>query len=119
MTTRVVVLADGRRVGLGAYVAAWRHVRKAPPGSMIRGAPGSHRADWDSAAVALRQFRTGMHDRINRHLPGYGHGRKWSSDWQRAAIQTAGLVNIPRVRVHWIPRDLAGRLAHRLARADD
>jgi hypothetical protein len=30
----------------------------------------------------VNQFRTGMHDRINRHLPHFGKGRKWKSIYQ-------------------------------------
>jgi hypothetical protein len=33
----------------------------------------------------LGEFRDGVHDRINRHAPGFGAGRKWDSEWQRAA----------------------------------
>jgi len=34
------------------------------------------------AAAILRDLHAGMHDRINRHDPRFGRGRKWSTDYQ-------------------------------------
>lgn len=109
-----VTLASGRRVSLGAYVAAWRTVRRADPNARFRGAPDAWFGEIEPAERILRQFRAGLHSRINRHLPDYGRGRKWSQDWQREALQTAGKVNTPRLIVRWIPADLMPRLSHRL-----
>jgi hypothetical protein len=109
-----VTMGDGRRVPLGAYAAAWRRVLAADPGQLFNGAP----SDWfgipEPAAVILRQFRAGMHARINRHDPEFGIGRKWSTDWQSEAWRTARVVNTPRLRVGWIPVEFRGRLADRL-----
>jgi hypothetical protein len=110
-----VTLASGRRVSLGSYVDAWRTVRAADPAALFHGAP----EDWfripEPAAVILRQFRTGLHARINRHVPGYGRGRKWSTDWQREAWRTARAVNTPRLVVRWVPTEFRARLADRLS----
>ena len=107
---RVVVLPNGRAVRLSAYVAAWRVVLRSPPDMEFKG--------WDHFATPagriLAELRRGLHDRINRHVAGYGHGRKWSDDWQRAAAYTADHVNTPRLIVRWCPPDLRRRLAHRL-----
>lgn len=110
---RYVTLGNGRRVGLASYVAAWRACLAADPAQPIRmdlhGLPGS------TAADVLRQFRDGLHDRINRHIPGYGVGRKWSPDWQREAIHFAAQVNTPRLVVRYLPKDFRGlRFMHRL-----
>jgi hypothetical protein len=110
----LVTLADGRRLPLGSYVASWRRIRDADPEDRFRGAP----SDWFgldySAAEILSEFRAAMHARINRHVPGYGRGRKWSSDWQIEAARTARAVNTPRLVVRWIPSDLRDRLVHRI-----
>jgi len=66
------------------------------------------------ASEILTALRDGMHDRINRHIPKYGEGRKWDHDWQRAAMQCANFVNTPRLIVRWVPQDLKARLAHRI-----
>lgn len=110
MSARVITLPNGRAVGLGAYVRAWRLLLTTRPDADIRG------FTWHAlpAADVLRELRYGLHDRINRHLPGYGRGRKWHHDWQRAASQCARAVNTPRLVVRWAPQDLRARLAHRL-----
>jgi hypothetical protein len=105
-----VVLPNGRRCGLGTYVLAWRTMLKMNPQELVKG--------WghfsEPAGYVLRELRAGMHDRINRHIPGYGRGRKWNADWQRAAGHCANAVNTPRLIVRWVPRDLYARLAHRI-----
>lgn len=120
MTARAVTLGDGRRMPLGAYVSAWRAVLAAPMDCRFKGSPSDPRG-WRgsySRAELLQEFRAGLHDRINRHLPGFGHGRKWSPDWQRSTLHFAGAVNTPRliVRLHGNPaaREFRNRLAHRL-----
>lgn len=109
-----VTLANGRRVTLGAYVAAWRTVRSADPAARYHGAPNSWFGEPEPAETILRQFRAGMHDRINRHLPGFGRGRKWSDQWFFDALRAARDVNTPRLIVRWIPAEFRSRLAHRL-----
>lgn len=113
---RYVVLGNGRRVRLGRYVAAWRQCLALPAETRLAvipdGSPGS-------VGEALRQFRAGMHDRINQSVPGAGAGRKWSQDWQRAMIQAAGAINMPRLVIHWLPADLLVRFGDRVTRHDD
>lgn len=107
-----IVLGDGRRVPMRNYVAGWRKAAELPATVWCDRTPSG----WPgTAGEALREFRAGMHDRINRHLPWYGRGRKWGDDWQRAATITAAHVNTPRVLVRWLPVDLRDRLKHRLA----
>lgn len=113
MSARCIRLGCGRAVTLAAYVKAWERALSMPGESVVLGAPSDSRLP-STAAEALREFRAGLHDRINRHVPSYGNGRKWESDWQRAARYTAALVSRPRAVVDWIPRDLQARLAHRL-----
>jgi hypothetical protein len=55
-----------------------------------------------------------MHDRINRHIPGFGIGRKWDQDWQRQTCHAANLLNMPRVIIDWLPPEYRTRFAHRL-----
>jgi hypothetical protein len=114
MTQRYVTLPNGKPCGLGKYVAAWRTLRAIAPDTQVKGFDHFP----DDAASVLRELRRGLHDRINRHLEGYGKGRKWHHDWQRAAIQTAYAVNTPRLVVRWVPWDLRHRLAHRITRED-
>jgi hypothetical protein len=110
---RYVTLGDGRRISLGHYVRAWRTTLAAPATQRFAGSPCDPLTQCSRDDV-LRDYRDGLHDRINRHIPGYGKGRKWSPDWQRAALQAGHAVNTPRLIVRWVPRDLYARLAHRL-----
>lgn len=113
MTRRAVKLGDGRRIGLGQYVRAWQTALAAPTGTMFAGSPCEPRIPADRETV-LREFRAGLADRINRHIPGHGRGRKWDCDWQRAALQFAHAVNTPRLIVRWAPPDFRDRFAYRL-----
>lgn len=111
---RYVVLPNGRRCSLGVYVASWKtilQIVRETPAASIRGFDHFP----DEAPRVLRALRLGMHDRINRHLPGFGVGRKWDQDWQRAARHCANEVNYPRLVVRWVPADLRARLEHRLS----
>ena len=109
---RYVTLGDGKRVSLGSYVRVWRFALGLPTGTPLS---RDLQDRWPSEReTVVRQFRAGMHDRISRHLPWYGRGRKWCHDWQRAATQCAAAVNTPRLIVRWVPRDLRARLQHRL-----
>jgi hypothetical protein len=108
-------LPNGNRCSVSRYVAAWRALRSMPADTSTKGfdhfpAP---------AGDVLGAMRDGLHDRINRHDPSFGRGRKWSSDWQRAALQTSHAVNTPRLIVRWVPQDLKARLAHRVSAPDD
>ncbi|RWQ35826.1 MAG: hypothetical protein EOS20_17280 [Mesorhizobium sp.] len=108
---RAVTLGDGRKVSLAAYVAAWKKCLALHPSTPVGRCPDG----WDGrASDALAQFRSGMHDRINRHLPHYGKGRKWSSDWQRETMQAAARLNCPRLAIDWLPIHLKERFSHRL-----
>jgi hypothetical protein len=111
VSAHYVTLPNGKRCGLGVYVAAWRTILSLAPDTMLPGFDHFPSAARD----VLRDLRNGMHDRINRHVPGFGKGRKWDQDWQRGAIQCAHAVNTPRLIVRWVPADLRARLSHRLA----
>ncbi len=108
---RYVKLCDGRRIGLGAYVKAWRACLGLPGNTHIgKGVDG-----WgQTASEALSDLRRGMDDRINRHIPGYGKGRKWDSDWFWSAWRAARDVNTPRLVVRYVPMEFRARLAHRI-----
>lgn len=113
MPARYIVLGCSRRIGLGAYVKAWKQCLALSAETWIgRGVDGY----GQNAGEALRDLRRGMHDRINRHLPDYGKGRKWDSDWQRHMTQAAHAVNHPRLIIDWLPAELMTRFAHRLRR---
>lgn len=111
-TKRVIVLPNGRSVTLGEYARSWRELKTLPPESSIRG--------WDhfpaTVSGVLAAIRFGVHDRINRHVPGYGDGRKWDIDWQAQARRCGYAVNTPRliVRKSQVPIELRARLAHRI-----
>ena len=110
--TRAVRIPTGRMVTLGAYCSAWRTVKAMPPRQLVPG--WSHFPE--EAADILGDLRDGMHDRMSRHLPWWGKGRKWEGDWQRAALQCSRRVNAWRVVVRPgdVPHDFRARLAHRI-----
>lgn len=100
---RYVTLADGRTIGLGKYVAAWKACKALPPQTWI----GKDVSGWGQfAGEALADLESGMVDRINRNIPGYGVGRKWSSDWQCQMWRAASDLNTPRLLVRWVPPEL-------------
>lgn len=103
MTKRYITLGDGRTIGLGKYVTAWKACLELPPNTPIgRGING-----WgQTAGEALVDLRRGLEDRINRQIPGYGVGRKWSSDWYFATWNASRQVNNPRLVVRWLPADM-------------
>lgn len=114
---RYVTLGDGRAVGLGNYVKAWKTALSAPADARFKGKP-SDPTGWmggyDRAEV-LREFRDGLHDRINRHIPDYGKGRKWDRDWFWMMWRAARDLNTPRLAIHWLPPELRERFEHRMA----
>jgi hypothetical protein len=107
---RVITLPGGNKCRLGAYVAAWRTIKTLPAETIIP------RWNWhqNDAASVLRSLRAGIHDRINKHVLGYGCGRKWDQNWQVEAGRAARAVNTPRLVVGWVPVEFRARLAHRL-----
>lgn len=111
---RVIGLPNGGQCTLGTYVASWKTLLTMDPGAEVGG------FDYDArkAGYVLSALAEGLHDRINRHDPRYGVGRKWSDTWQADAYRTARMVNTPRLIVRWVPKDLAARLAHRTWKED-
>lgn len=114
MSKNTIVLPNGRRTSVSRYVAAW-HALKAMPASAT--VPGFDHFPAPASDI-LGSMRAGLHDRINRHDVAFGKGRKWDADWQRAALQTAGRVNTPRLIIDWLPPDFKARFAHRLRSYD-
>jgi hypothetical protein len=118
VSARYVTLGNGQRVSLGAYVAGWRTVNAAPDGEEY-----SHGLCQCGPATALEvraEYAEGLHDRINRHIAGFGVGRKWDADWQRYTLQSALRLNTPRliVRAVELPLWLRDRMAHRVTEND-
>jgi hypothetical protein len=118
MSARYVTLGDGRKIGLGRYVAAWKECLNLPPKTHIgRGIDG-----WgQTAAEALRALREGLVDRINRRDPAFGRGRKWHPDWQRAMSNAARDLNYRsagggRLVIRYLPPEVRERFAHRIER---
>lgn len=79
-----IKIAGGRKVSLGSYVMAWRKakaLKKEGKGNMeIAATPCCEYGG--TVDGMLRQISQGVHARINRHIAGYGIGRKWKDDWQ-------------------------------------
>ena len=109
---RVIRTASGT-VTLGAYVKAWREVKAAPAGTEFR----SSLCGWapETRETILSQFQDGLAGRINRHIPGFGVGRKWASEWQHETRYAARQLNCPRLVIRWLPAWLKKRFAQRLA----
>lgn len=108
--THLIQLPNGRRVTVGEYVRSWRALKTLPLNRLV--------ARWDHidtpAGAILAKIAYGVHDRINRHIPWHGRGRKWDEDWQRAMIQASIRLNQPRLIIDWLPQDFTRRFAHRL-----
>lgn len=113
MTTKTIILGNGHRITVASYVKVWRMLKKEPLGRLCK----HSLTGWGVVTVEefLAQYSAVKDARINRHIPGYGKGRKWQDQWQADARQTANLVNSKGLRVSWIPPDLRARLANRTA----
>lgn len=135
MSTRYITIpAVNRRVSLADYIMAWWYVialcQHTPKTELKHGL-----STWwpITAEETRREFRAGMHDRINSMIPvtlrGTDQapkartmkGRKYDSEWQRQAIQTARLVNARRVivRTEQVPTEFRERLKSRLTNAEE
>lgn len=115
MSQRYIMLGCGRRIGLARYVEAWKACLALDPKTWIgRGVDGL----GQNAGEALRDLRRGLHDRINRHIPGFGQGRKWDSDYQRHIGHIANRLNmrciIWQVETRCWPTEWQSRFAHRI-----
>lgn len=94
-TITIVDWNGERRVSLGAYARAWRRVRlDVESGHGDR----TYRRGFGvtgtcTAEEALREFRRGLHDRINRKVPGHGVGRWWNEDVQWELRRLADRIN--------------------------
>jgi hypothetical protein len=112
----VITLPNGKQCTLPKYVQAWKTLATVPEKELITG----FFSFPHTAGAVRRELRRGLHDRINRHLAGYGQGRKWDPQYQTEAMRIALEVNTPRRAVHakscrhW-PRELRARLAHRIS----
>lgn len=112
---RVVTLpAMDTAVPLASYVAGIRAAIAHPGATFKHGLT----TWWPVCGADIRrEFLAGVHDRINRHAPGYGKGRKWSQEWQADTMRAARDLNTPRLVIRRLPRDLRARFGHRLAEA--
>lgn len=115
MSQRYVTLPNGHQCDIGEYLNSWKALKSMAPDREISG--------WSyfptEARDILRELDYGLHDRINRHLPWFGHGRKWSYEWQVEACRAARDLNTPRLAIHWLPAWLKPRFAHRLTSYTD
>lgn len=69
---RVVTLGDGRQTALGTYVRGVRHAIAHPDARFPRGLDG-----WPATGAEIRrQFRQGLHDRINQAVPYLDRGKE-------------------------------------------
>lgn len=113
----VIRLPNGRLCSIPSYVAAWRALKVMRPDSLV----ASFDHFPEPASRVLAALRDGLVDRINKHDPRFGRGRKWSAEWQRGARDVAWRLNGQRIvtRERDCPHELRARLAHRLYRNDE
>lgn len=87
--TRVIGLPNGKQCRLSVYCAAWRTLKTLDPEAEVKG--------WEwypvPARDILRRLHEGLHERINRHDPRHGRGRKWSVAYQIDLRRDARRVN--------------------------
>lgn len=69
---RVITLGDGRQTSLGNYVRGVRYAIDHPDTFFPRGLCG-----WGATGAEIRrQFRSGVHDRINQAVPYVNRGKE-------------------------------------------
>jgi hypothetical protein len=82
-------LPNDKRCSISTYCRAWRTLKTLPPEAEVKG--------WEwypvPARDILRRLHEGLHDRINRHDPRYGRGRKWDQRYQIGQRRDARRVN--------------------------
>lgn len=66
----------------------------------------------------LRWFRERLDVKISSSMPHFEQGRKWNLDYQWEIRRAARELNTPRLAIHWLPKDLKTRFAHRLRREE-
>lgn len=124
---RTVTLPSGQAVTLSAYVRAWNLIRAAAPEVLFTGFDSFDQRRPMAAGQIRRRMLAGLHERISEAIPytlrGLAcsvppRGRKYSSDWQRAARHCAREVNTQRLIVRWVTRDFRERLAHRITEVE-
>lgn len=111
---KTIKLPNGVSVSIASYVAVWKAIKLAPSDLSVNGFEFFPLP----AEQVLREFGKGVSDRINRHIPAYGKGRKWSWIWQTETRRAADQLNHPRLIIHWLPSHLKPRFAHRLWQPD-
>jgi hypothetical protein len=107
---KVIRLPNGKVCTLPTYTRAWKQLKGCDPNAHIAGFGHFPERAHD----VLRALRRGMHDRINRHLPWYGKGRKWDEQWQLDTRRASRDLNHPRLVIHWLPSWLKARFGHRI-----
>ena len=110
MTTPTIRLPNGSYVTAGMYAKAWDILKTEHKASLYAGREKTYSGFFDYPAHApaiLAELRKGLADRINRHDPAYGKGRRWDTDYQAALARDAkmlryfrayGGVGVPRQR---------------------
>lgn len=79
MTTRYVTLGDGKRIALVNYMKIVRCAKESHDEEFLR----SFEAWWTvKGHDIIREFRRGIQRRINRHISGFGYGRKLDPEYQ-------------------------------------
>ena len=122
---RVVYLPGGKYVSLSGYAAAWRTALAAEPGTTFKTG-----FNWypENREDILREFRRGLHDRINRRIDGFpgtlqpastSTSRKLTYEWQIETYRAAQQLNRPRLIIHWLPPWLKTPFQHRMADPSD
>jgi hypothetical protein len=117
---RVVYLPQGRCVTLGNYVHAWRLALTAPDTAVFNKPFAPYP---QTKQEVLREFRFGLHDRINRRIDGFPgtlrplphpDTRKYDYEWQLETYRAAIQLNQPCLIIDWLPPWLKTRFAYRL-----
>lgn len=102
MLILIFTLPNGRRVGHGTYVRAWRALQAMPADALVPG--------WGhfptSAASILGSMRAGVLDRVNRHDCSARRGRKWAPEYQLNLARDACRVNESAQRIRYSGRNL-------------
>jgi hypothetical protein len=115
MRTASLQFPSGLSIDVRAFLRAWQTLRSIPDkdlrGMTLRNF--TERGRGASYVTVKRWMSDQLHARINRHIPAYGCGRKWSDRWQSECTRAARCANNSSQPLARVPKDFAGRLAHR------
>ena len=116
MPKQMIRLGDGGWLPLSQYMTIVRHAFAHPDATFPRSFQSWVSCDGQTI---IHEHYEMIHDLINRHIEGYGQGRKWRAEYQTGLLRDACRIKeklTRRVRVYQMETpELARRFSYLLS----